>query len=121
MVMSPPNILEVMLFRMSTRVSTRNYVQIPKKWMTMGMGFLGTHRRTSFPVVLPSGFPCMLSTSVSVGRPQKHFNANIMCSFRKKGFSFSGTSLTRPPGPRWCRDLCPCTTPLIAEVMCCLH
>jgi len=27
----PPNILEVMSFRMSTRVTTRNYVQIPKE------------------------------------------------------------------------------------------
>ena len=31
MVMSPPNILEVMSFKMLTRVSTRNYVQITKK------------------------------------------------------------------------------------------
>ena len=76
MVMSP-NILEVMSFRTSTRVSTRNYVQIPKE--------SGWHWECDFRVhFLTSGFPRMPSTSVSVDRPQKYFNANIMCSFTKK-------------------------------------
>jgi len=46
---APSNILEVMSFRMSTRVSTRNYVQIPKKSGNGIFGYTPPNTVTSGP------------------------------------------------------------------------
>jgi len=94
MVMSP-NILEVMSFRMSTRVSTRNYVQIPKEseWhiccilvlekLKVKNMFLNVYFAARFILSSNSNNCCLL-----------YFNVNIMCSFTKKSLSFC------PPDPQ---------------------
>jgi len=95
---------------MLTRVSTRNYVQIPKesecRWEWDFRVHTAKHRSQCSWLFLTTGFPRMPSTSISVGQPQKHFNANIMCSFTKKASASGGLRPPDPlpgsaPGPRW--------------------
>ena len=104
MVMSP-NILEMMSFRLSTPVSTRNYVQIPKEsGQRWELDFL-VH--TAEPNTVPSG----LDIRISLHAVNQCFGAGgrsilmQICAVSQKKLQLVGDEQTpywgSAPGPRW--------------------
>ena len=93
------NILEVMSFRMSTRVSTRNYVPNESGWRITYLLYFSAWKIGSEKYVLNVYFAAsfILSSCCLL-----YFDTNIICSFtksftKKLSFSFCGTSSPRPP------------------------